>query len=422
MEFVTEYKCEQEEFISMVAVNSPTMESNMKKNKIMIKPGPVAKTYNVNYDSICRFGGSNAWKKACRGVFLRYDEDDKLAHRPIFAFNKFFNRSELKESYRETLDDCDNVAVVNKWDGSLIRTWWDGENLISVTQGTIRQDNFFIRRDAGDEKRTSYSSITKELLPDPVLTYLKANPFDCLLSEFVSRGNKIITDYGEIAKLIPLAIVTHADGLPRWSVLRKLLPENFDSETGLPRHAMKVKRGKVDETVARFNDMIAADEREFGEIPEGAVVYRYTLDEESGLPDIAIPYAKIKRTEYVEEPKKRKPGYSPPASKPARLESQWAVLQGKYDDLEEHTEDEFLETVRTWTSILEEHHPKSGKEVVEALPPSLRKVIGFQLYKSDGGEDKMALLVKCLTFTKGKKNPLIDNLYKKLGPEWYKKE
>ena len=303
--------------------------------------------YNVKYDFLCPF--TEDWMYACRGATFFADGTNLVS--VTYAFSKFFNMHEFprymgctfKEYLAAIVAQGYKLAIVNKDDGSCIRTWKppvpmpEGSTgppikgapsgMFSTTLGTLNPENAMRKVDAPTFWGKSIELLVEQF-PD-ILAYLVDNPDALLLSEIETKWNRIVTNYRHKGAMVPFVIVG-TDGLPRWSTLREVAPELF-GKNGLPKRAVTTTFETLDEDIAAFYQMIISNPDEYGDCPEGACIYAYTEGKDD-LPDVAIPFAKSKRKEYSERHKlvSRNPG-----SDKDLMAMQKRFLDDTYDDLDE---------------------------------------------------------------------------------------
>nr|WHP53309.1 ORF64 [Ostreid herpesvirus 1] len=335
-EFIQKYQAIQKDFEEII--ENPDWRAECRKKKInVVSKG---KKVNFKYDNRCKL--KTAWTRSCRGVCVEFDtETGKPIRKPIYSFNKFDNRHNEPDFYNNLLE-CEAVVLANKFDGSFVRIWYDGveEKFVTATLGTLSADDKFL--------------VAETMIDQRIARHLKGNPYDCLLVELITPKNIIVTDYNGKSFLTPLSIVSHIDGLPRWSTLRKVVPDMF-MENGLPYYCRFTTIETLENDLKEFEQMTIDNPDVYGRIPEGVCVYQCSLKD--GLVDVATPMSKIKRDEYVsvhgkpsgkKEEKSKPPAILGRAVTDPKFLQQHAILKFIYDDIEEKTEDEFFMVLENW--------------------------------------------------------------------------
>ena len=347
------------------------------------------KIYNIKYSSLCTF--SEDWHSACRGsTFI------VVAHKiveQIFAFNKFFNLHEFPRymgmtslEYISNLEEQGfTIVLMDKADGSCIRTWNGSAGVFSTTLGTTSRTNHMQSLDGAPTFWDKSLELVKQMFPE-VMAYIENNPGTMLLSELETPWNRIVTYY-ETECVVPFVIVDK-DGCPRWDILRQLAPDLFNTN-GYPVDSFITTTDTFETDLAKFFQDIDNNPK-FGICPEGAVVYAVKMGDD-GLPMIAIPFAKAKRPEYIE---KHLNVVLNPGSPKDLMNMQVLFLNDKFDDVDGVGKEvranhivAFSKALSEMVVELDEHLPnlidkisnissKYGRRefasVVNALPDNLR--------------------------------------------------
>jgi hypothetical protein len=262
---------------------------------------------NIKYDDLCIF--NEPWMRASRGVSMLLIPGTSGE---IIEFNtaphKFWNREEFPSKHGQTLTEYVahlapeyRLAVQNKEDGAAIRGWWSTnlEKFIFTTLGTLNLTNV-IKTD--DKDSPTFSGLAMTIMErefPQILDHLKAHPGVSFFGEIVSRFNQIVTTYefADVDGVIVPFMFIGEDGVGSWEDLRKLVPDLFNTKTGLPLKSEPVERASVEEDTNAYMMKVGADEKTYGKNAEGCVGYAYTLDE-AGLANICVPFFKAKRDEY----------------------------------------------------------------------------------------------------------------------------
>lgn len=393
--------------------------------------------YNLKYSTLCPF--MEKWQYASRGTTFIVSGKTKIEE-ATFAFNKFFNVHEFTRYKNKTFDEfiadseTDGFALVNKADGSLIRTWYSKPTgqIISTTLGTLDRKNTMSKLPGSPTFWDQSLEILQKKYPQ-IIKYLKENPGTMLLSELLTEHNRIVTYYKN-SDIIPFVMVG-TDGIPRWSILRQLVPEIFSKETGLPIKAMSTSKDTIHEDIKKFFLKIESNSENYGVCPEGLCVYEYSLGKD-GFPDIAIPIAKAKREEYCERHKDI--SLNPGSPKDLKL-MQIYRLEGRYDDIsgigkearDKHIQ-KFDKVIHEIISILNKHtdffidaknNIKKWASVVRLIPIKF-KWIYSALYsireKWDSSSwNPSGFVISYLLSTSCNGKKVISNLQKKYGVEWW---
>jgi hypothetical protein len=146
--------------------------------------------YNLKY-GVIGVDKANPIVRACRGAVVeRVDNDGD--HSPYFrlvayAFDRFFN---LGEPEADKID-WSSARVQEKYDGSLIKLFWSGDQWVVSTSGSVCGSG-----NVGDSGKSF-----EELFWDTFL-YMRYNIFDlnpdyCYVFELCSPENRIVVKYDE---------------------------------------------------------------------------------------------------------------------------------------------------------------------------------------------------------------------------------
>lgn len=127
----------------------------------------------------------------CRGLVT--DIDGNIIARP---FSKFWNLEEhnINELPKESFE------VTEKMDGSLIIGFFYNDEFIIATRGS------FISSQAID----AYKILTDEMNVDPSKVFRRGHTY---LFEYIAPHNRIVVNYGDVRKLVPLGIIETNTGV-----------------------------------------------------------------------------------------------------------------------------------------------------------------------------------------------------------------
>lgn len=394
--------------------------------------------YNIKYDSLCPF--TEDYMFASRGATFFVSPTGEVVQ-SVFAFSKFFNRHEFSRYLHFTLEEhMKSLAaqgykfvMVNKEDGSCIRTWESPVGIFSTTLGSINPLNAMQK--VGDAPTFWSKSI--ELLEakyPQLLKYMKANPGVMLLSELETKWNKIVTTYFHDGDIVPFVLVDE-DGTTSWGTLRELAPELFN-EHGLPVRSMPVGVETLDDDIEKFYAMLTSDPKRYGVCPEGGVLYAYK-DGKDGKPDKTFAIAKLKRKEYSE--KHAQVSLNPGSDKDL-MAMQSLFLQEKYDDVQgdvgREDRDQHITTFTAalldmdrklagvWDDLVKHSKAKDRRSyagVVNSLPNEVKwtKPYLFRLFGKIDPDQDIASFIKGTLYDPEDDVPLISALHSKGGLFWW---
>lgn len=394
--------------------------------------------YNIKYDSLCPF--TEDYMFASRGATFFVSPRGEVAQ-SVFAFSKFFNRHEFPRYLHFTLEDHMKslsaqgyeFVMVNKEDGSCIRTWESPVGIFSTTLGSVNPLNA-MQKVGGAPTFWSKSLELLEAKYPQLLAYLKANPGVMLLSELETKWNKIVTTYFHDGDIVPFVLVDE-NGTTSWCTLRDLAPDLFN-EQGLPVRSMPVGLETLDDDIEKFYSMLTSDPKRYGVCPEGGVLYAYKKGKD-GKPDKTFAVAKLKRKEYSE---KHSEVSLNPGSDKDLMAMQSLFLQEKYDDVQGDVGREnrdqhvtiftaaLLEMDRklalVWDDLVKHSKAKDRRSyagVVNSLPKELQwtKPYLFKLFDEIDPDQDIAAFIKGTLYDPEDDVPLISTLHSKGGLFWW---
>jgi hypothetical protein len=146
--------------------------------------------YNLKY-GVIGVDKANPIVRACRGAVVeRVDNDGD--HSPYFrlvayAFDRFFNMGEAEADEI----DWSSANVYEKYDGSLIKLFWNGEQWVVSTSGSV-----------GGASNVGDSGKSFEELFWNTFRYMRYNAFDlnpdcCYVFELCAAENRVVVKYDE---------------------------------------------------------------------------------------------------------------------------------------------------------------------------------------------------------------------------------
>lgn len=140
--------------------------------------------YNLKY-GVIGVDKANPIVRACRGAVVQKDDDGFSL--VAYAFDRFFN---LGEPQADEID-WSSANVYEKYDGSLIKLFWDGVQWVVSTSGSVGGAG-----NVGDSGKSF-----EELFWD-TFRYMRYNAFDlnpdyCYVFELCAPENRIVVKYDE---------------------------------------------------------------------------------------------------------------------------------------------------------------------------------------------------------------------------------
>jgi RNA ligase len=148
-----------------------------------------------NYSPKVQYG--NIWDEIteqCRGLVT--DGDGNIVARP---FSKFWN---LEEHDINELP-VESFEVTEKMDGSLIIGFFYGEEFVIGSRGS------FTSAQAIDARKI----LVGEMGVDPTKLFKRGHTY---LFEYIAPHNRIVVNYGDVRKLVPLTII-HTDSMEEYT-------------------------------------------------------------------------------------------------------------------------------------------------------------------------------------------------------------
>lgn len=140
--------------------------------------------YNLKY-GVIGVDKANPIVRACRGAVVQKDDDGFSL--VAYAFDRFFN---LGEAEADEID-WSSASVYEKYDGSLIKLFWNGVQWVVSTSGSVGGAG-----NVGDSGKSF-----EELFWD-TFRYMRYNAFDlnpdyCYVFELCAPENRIVVKYDE---------------------------------------------------------------------------------------------------------------------------------------------------------------------------------------------------------------------------------
>lgn len=140
--------------------------------------------YNLKYGAI-NVDKANPIVRACRGAVVQKDDDGFSL--VAYAFDRFFN---LGEAEADEID-WSSASVYEKYDGSLIKLFWNGVQWVVSTSGSV-----------GGASAVGSSGKTFEELFWDTFRYMRYNAFEldpnyCYVFELCAPENRVVVQYDE---------------------------------------------------------------------------------------------------------------------------------------------------------------------------------------------------------------------------------